>query len=187
MDFPVHVLAGSVAGNVILYKAMKYRSNVLKKNEQIKVAIACFLWGVLSHLFLDALPYYDWLFKIDVFRPLPLYWMYPQILTTVPVIVITFYLTRDYWQIAGAAMLGGMYPDIEKLLYFDFNLPKSLIVFPWHSCRLSGSSWEHEHKYLLIFAEICLFAVMMAYLLRIAQQREKRLRQKFSELSYHTQ
>ncbi len=172
MDFPVHVLAGSVIGNIILHHATKYPSHVMEKHRQIQAGAAGFLWGVLSHLFLDALPHYDWLFKLDIFRPLPFYWMYPQILTTLPVIVITFYLTRDYWQIAGAAMLGGMYPDIEKLLYFDFHLPRSFVLFPWHSCRLSQSLWEDEHKLFLIFFEICLFAVMMTYLFWIARQRE---------------
>ena len=89
--------------------------------------------------------------------------MHPQLLTTVPVLICAFLLMKDYWLIVAIAILGGVYPDIEKLAYLDLHLPKALVLFPWHSCFLSGRPWEYAHKDFLIVTEICLFVLMLAW------------------------
>ena len=173
MDLPVHVAAGAFAGNMLLYVHAKYRPRL--DSETVKLGAAGLLYGVILHLLLDALPYYDWLFRVHIFKPLPYYWMFPQVLTTLPVIALAFQLNRDARDISGLAMLGGMYPDIEKLMYIDWHLPKSLVLFPFHSCRLSGSAWEFSHKSFLILWEIGIFALIMLGLYWCAGQRMQML------------
>ena len=98
MDLPIHVAAGALVGNTILYVVdNKLKRQTLSQKQHIEVGLACFFWGVLSHLFLDAVPHYDWLFYVKTFSPLPFWWLIPQFLATIPVLIITFYVMRDHW------------------------------------------------------------------------------------------
>lgn len=175
MDFPVHVAAGALAGNVLLYVHARQAgsSGELTQADTLKLGTAGCLFGVLTHLLLDAMPYYDWLFRVEIFKPLPQWWLFPPILTTLPVIVIVLYLNSDARIVAELSMLGGMYPDIEKLAYFDAGLPRFLVLFPFHSCRLSKSEWEFAHKHELIVMEICLFALIMGMIYWLAAERTR--------------
>ena len=175
MDLPVHVAAGALAGNVLLYIHAKFRPRLDWDAEMVKLGAAGLLYGVILHLLLDALPYYDWLFYIHIFKPLPYYWMFPQVLTTLPVLAAIFQLNRDARLVTSLSILGGVYPDIEKLAYIDWHLPKSLVLFPFHSCRLSGSAWESSHKSFLILWEIGIFALIMLGLYWCAGQRMQML------------
>jgi nitrogen fixation-related uncharacterized protein len=173
MDLPVHVAAGALVGNTILYIAdNKLKRQPLSQKQHIEVCLACFFWGVLSHLFLDAIPHYDWLFYVKIFSPLPFWWLIPQFLTTIPVLMITFYVTRDHWGIALVSVLGGVYPDIEKLMYLDFHLPQYLVVFRKHSCYLSQwTPLELRYKSFLIVFEVGLFFVLLGGLYWAARCR----------------
>jgi hypothetical protein len=163
MDLPVHAAVGALVGNTILYGVDNiFKRQTLSQKQHIEVGLACFFWGILSHLFLDAVPHYDWLFYVKTFSPLPFWWFIPQFLTTIPVLIITFYVMRDHWMIAMISVVGSVYPDIEKLIYFDLHLPQYLVVFRRHSCYLSQwTLWELEHKNLLITAEVGLVIVSL--------------------------
>ena len=179
MDLPVHVAAGALTGNVILYIEAKYNRTRDDTRYLSKLGLACFLWGVLGHLFIDALPHYDWLFKVEFFKPLPYYWMFPQFVTAVPVLILSLLLMKDYWLIAVIAILGGVYPDIEKLAYFSFDSlgltwPRALVLFPWHSLALSGRPWEHAHKEFLIVTEIVVFFVIIGAMWWFTRHRKNR-------------
>ena len=182
MDLPVHVAAGALAGNILLYIHAKSRPRLDLDAEMVKIGVAGLLYGVISHLLLDALPYYDWLFYIHIFKPLPYYWMFPPVLTTLPVLAAAFQLNRDARLVTSLSLVGGVYPDIEKLMYIDWHLPKSLVLFPFHSCSLSGSAWESSHKHFLIFWELVVFALIMFGLYWCAEQRMQLLarRREFS-------
>ncbi|GAK49696.1 hypothetical protein U14_00919 [Candidatus Moduliflexus flocculans] len=176
MDFPVHVAAGALAGSILLYVCAKENEVsgelTMTRSETFKLGAAGCFFGVLTHLLLDALPYYDWLFYIAMFKPLPYGWAIPTVFVTVPVIMTIFYLNKDARIVAGLSMFGGMYPDIEKLAYFDANLPRFCVLFPFHSCQLSSSRWELSHKYELIVMEICLFALMMYAMIWLTIERK---------------
>ncbi len=159
MDLPVHIAGGAFAGNMILH-CSRYSGRHLP-SDSFKMGMACFLAGVYSHLLLDALPYYDWIFHIPIFSELPGKWLWRQVAATVPVIIMILVFSRRHWFLSLVSMNGGLYPDLEKLLYFDFHLPKAFVVFPYHSCRLSDSAWEKAHEFHLIVFEIALFALLM--------------------------
>ncbi|MCP4398926.1 MAG: hypothetical protein GY801_16705 [bacterium] len=174
MDLPAHVAAGALTASIILYAESKHNRDRGDRTYMVKLGMACFLWGTLEHLILDALPHYDWLFKVTFFKPLPYYWMHPQILTTVPVLIAAFILMKDYWMIAVISVLGGVYPDIEKLAYLDLHIPKFFVLFRRHSCSLSGRPWEYAHKDFLIVTEICVFVLMMGGMWWFAKHRQNR-------------
>ena len=173
MDLPVHAAAGALVGNTILYVVdNKLKRQTLSQKQHIEVSFAFFFWGVLSHLFLDAVPHYDWLFHVKTFSPLPFWWLIPQFLATIPVLIITFYVMRDHWVIAMVSLLGGVYPDIEKLIYLDLHLPQYLILFRNHSCDLSQwTPLELEYKSSLIVFEVGLFFVLLGGLYWVAHCR----------------
>lgn len=177
MDFPVHVAAGAFAGTVLLYvHAREHEASgdlTLTRSESFKLGAAGCFFGVLTHLLLDALPYYDWLFYIEMFKSLPYGWAIPTVLLTLPVIITAIYLNKDARLIVELSMFGGMYPDMEKLVYFDANLPRSCVLFPFHSCQLSGSTWELSHEYELIVMELCLFALIMRAIFWLASERRR--------------
>jgi hypothetical protein len=69
-------------------------------------------------------------------------------------------------------MFGGIYPDVEKLLYFDFNLPRQLVIFRQHSCYLTGwRAWELAHKDVLVVFEIVVFLVLLGIIYGLARAR----------------
>jgi hypothetical protein len=120
------------------------------------------------------MPHYDWLFYVKIFSPLPFWWLLPQILVSFPALLITFYYARDSWIIAVVSVLGGIYPDIEKLAYVDFHLPQYFVLFRNHSCALSQwTPWELEHKTFLIVFEVCLFLVLLVGICWAARCRKQ--------------
>jgi len=174
MDLPLHIVTGAVIGNALLYHEVTRRKIDFTRTERVKLATAAFLIGVVSHLFWDWMPHYDWLFSVELFKPLPLHWLIPQILTTLPVILVNLYLNRDAWPLAAIAMFGGMYPDVEKLCYFDFNLPRFLIMFRQHSCYLTQwRPWELAHKQFLVVFEIVAFLILLAVMYALTQARRR--------------
>lgn len=177
MDFPIHVAAGALAGSVLLYLHARERhisgDLTLTRSDTFELgATGCFL-GILTHLLLDAFPYYDYLFRIEIFKHLPYGWTIPTALLTVPVIIVAIYLNKDARLIVELSMFGGMYPDMEKLAYFDAHLPRSFVLFPYHSCQLSGSPWEFSHARELIVMEIGVFAIMMRMICWLAAERKR--------------
>ena len=173
MDLPVHIAAGALIGNGMAYIATRSPRPAMTRQAWIKTGCAAFLLGVCAHLLLDSLPYFDWLFYIPLFKPLPSWWLYPPILTAIPVVAAALYWMWDVRELAAAAMIGGAYPDIEKLLFFDWGLPASLLLFKNHSRTLSGSAWERAHRPLLIVFEIVVFALIMVGMRWINRRRQR--------------
>ena len=81
---------------------------------------------------------------------------------------------RDHPIIALISLLGGIYPDLEKLAYFDFHLPREFVTFRYHSCYLSPwRPWELEHKTFLIVFEVLLLPALLLLTHWITCQRHK--------------
>ena len=162
MDLPLHVATGAFVGNALLYADQRFRKSPPSRKEQIKLGIAGFLLGVLSHLFWDTVPHYDWLFYVHIFKPLPFFWLIPQILTTIPVLIFVYHLHREHWLLMMVSVFGGVYPDIEKLAYFDLHIPRTLTLFRRHSCYLTQwTPWELAHKEFLIWFEVWMFFAIL--------------------------
>lgn len=174
MDLPVHVATGVFLGNAIFYVDTRFQQQQSPSRRQnVELGIAIFLVGALSHLILDAAPHYDWLFYVKIFSPLPYWWIIPQILATIPVLLITFYVHRDHLMVALVSVMGGVYPDIEKGAYLNFHLPRYLVLFRSHSCSYSPAGWETKHKFFLIIAEVCLFGFLLAGIYWTARHRNQ--------------
>ncbi len=162
MDLPVHIATGALIGNIALYADSKFRQQPPSTWHRVELGTACFLLGVLSHLFEDAVPHYDWLFYVRLFHPLPYWWLIPQAIGSLLVLLIVFHVARDHRIITIVAIIGGIYPDLEKLAYLDFHLPQSLVIFRKHSCYLSQwTPWELEHKTFLIVFEVFLLIALL--------------------------
>lgn len=171
MDLPGHVATGAFIGNALLYLDLKSRTRPPTLHELYKLGAASFLVGVLSHLGWDALPHYDWLFYVHLFEPLPYWWAIPQVVTTLPILFFIFHVNRDHRRLAAVSVLGGVYPDLEKLLYLDFHLPRWCTLFRQHSCALTGwMPWELQHKELLIGIEIGVVFVTLALIYVFSQK-----------------
>ncbi|GAK55234.1 hypothetical protein U27_02066 [Candidatus Vecturithrix granuli] len=186
MDLPIHLATGALVGSVVLYVDQTMPHNSNSPRQLVKVGVACFLLGVLSHLLLDAMPHYDWLFYITIFKPLPFWWHIPQVIAAIPVVAFTWYMLHDHSVIAMISLLGGIYPDLEKLAYFDFHLPRELVIFEQHSCYLSQwRSWELAHKTFLIVFETLLLLTLLMLAYWISVQRNKRaLSTAYFEVTY---
>lgn len=186
MDLPIHLATGALVGSTVLYIEQTMSHNPNSPRQMVKTGVACFLLGVISHLLLDAVPHYDWLFYITIFKPLPFWWLIPQAIAAAPVVVVTWYILRDHRVIAMISLLGGIYPDLEKLAYFDFHLPRELVIFEQHSCYLSQwTPWTLEHKTALIVFEVLLLPMLLMLTYWISVQRNNRvLSTAYCEVTY---
>lgn len=174
MDLPIHIATGALVGSAVLYVEQTTSHNQNSPRQWGKTGVACFLLGVFSHLLLDTIPHYDWLFYITVFKPLPFWWLIPQVIAAVPVVFFTWRVLRDHPVIAAISLLGGIYPDLEKLAYFDFSLPRELVIFEQHSCYLSQwTPWEREYKTALVVLEVLLLPMVLMVTYWISVQRTK--------------
>ncbi len=175
MDLPLHLASGALIGSAVLYAGQHVSPHSSPVRHKVERAAAVFLLGVLSHLLWDAGPHYDWLFYVLVFKPLPYWWLLPQVVVTLPVLFFSLYVMREHKWLALVAMTGGIYPDIEKLFYLDFDLPRYLIIFRKHSCYLTGwRPWELAHKNFLVWFEVLTLFVFMAGIYWINHKRNNR-------------
>jgi hypothetical protein len=105
------------------------------------VALGAVVVGVISHLLLDFLPHYAWIVYLDWFNSYPYRWLIREAacgaVVAIPILMISGRM-RPY---VLCGMFGGLYPDIEKVLSLTFQVPDSLILFDWHSTKLSARTW----------------------------------------------
>lgn len=93
--------------------------------------------GLLSHFVLDLTPHYAWIANIEWFPPFPYRWLVNEaILGAVVAIPALLLASGARWPVA-IGMLGGLYPDWEKVLSLDFHIPDRYVLFAWHSSHLS--------------------------------------------------
>ena len=64
MDFPIHVVAAISLGQLTLYAHSRFQERYASHKSPLLIATLCGVLGVLSHLVLDAVPHYTFLFGI---------------------------------------------------------------------------------------------------------------------------
>ena len=173
MDIPVHIAAAAVTCQAAL--ALDPDSSQPRMRMWV-FGVGYFALGALSHLFLDAIPHYDVLYKIE--KPLLIEFL-PRLVWTLlkvgvfslPIIIMFLYFTREHPGYALAALAGGLYPDFEKGAYLSSYLPRSLVLFPFHSCAYSSAGWEIEYRYALIAAEIGLLVGLLGLIYWFGQRQ----------------
>ena len=102
------------------------------------ITAAVLLLGALSHLLLDLLPHYAWIVYLDWFKPIPYHWLIREAVFGLAVAVPALLMAGKAWPFVVLGMIGGMYPDVEKVLSVDFHVPDQFILFGWHSNFLSN-------------------------------------------------
>lgn len=176
MDIPIHVAAAAVACQAVLFVENKWERYGSSRHRDLISGAACFIVGVAAHLFLDALPHYGLLYKYFSLPRSP--WILHECWTVIkvsvliaPIILLFLYLTPGRSRIALLAIFGGIFPDIEKVAYLTFDLPRALVLFPHHSCSFSPIGWEIHHPRLVTISEASLFIVLPAAMCWLAFQR----------------
>ncbi|MDY0092014.1 MAG: hypothetical protein RBT80_04895 [Candidatus Vecturithrix sp.] len=175
MDIPVHIAAAAVTCQTALYLDAQVPSSSRVTKRTYLFSAGCFAMGTLSHLGLDLIPHYDVLYKIgNAFKPefLPgILWTGLKVgILAFPIILWFLFLTTDHSKFAFAALIGGLYPDFEKGAYLATLLPRSFVLFPFHSCSYSPAGWEVEYRSVLIAAEIGLLFGLFVLMYRFGQQ-----------------
>ena len=138
--------------------------------------MVCFSLSVASHLFLDMLPHYNFVYKFVTFSCLPYLlrccWALMKLaLLVLPVFIMLLAFPRNAWVFLGVSLLGGAYPDIEKGMYLHHVLPRFLVIFRAHSCSYSSAGWETEYNAWLIGSEIVLYFTLLWILSHPFRQR----------------
>jgi hypothetical protein len=182
MDIPIHVAAAGFVCNVTLYIDSKSQKQFQTRRYRMTLGTACFLFSLFSHLLLDIVPHYDFMYESFIFYQFFDFLKLSLIvkafavllkisILTIPVVILFLYLTKDHLMIALVSIIGGIYPDIEKTAYLVLHIPHDLIIFRNHSCSFSPTGWESEHKLLLIVIEVCLYVALLIGLYWIAHCR----------------
>ena len=135
MDIPVHIAA---AAAVTCQAALALDPDSSQPRMRMWVfGVGYFALGALSHLFLDAIPHYDVLYKIE--KPLLIEFL-PRLVWTLlkvgvfslPIIIMFLYFTREHPGYALAALCRRTVPRILKTgAYLSSYLPRSLVLFPF--------------------------------------------------------
>ena len=167
MDISVHIAAAAVTCQAALYLDAHTPNSSLPARRPYLFGTGCFALGVLSHLALDAIPHCNVLYSIGNgllpnFFPESLWKLSKVGICTPPLILWFLFLSRDHPKFALAALAGGLYPDFEKGAYLSTLLPRSCVLFPFHSCAYSPAGWEVQYRHALITAEIGLLVGLLA-------------------------
>lgn len=189
MDIAIHVAAAAVTCQAALYLDARTSDSSLSARRPYLFGTGCFALGLLSHLALDAIPHCNMLYSIGNsllpdFFPESL-WKLLKVGICIPPLILWFlFLNRDHPKFAFAVLAGGLYPDFEKGAYLSTLLPRSCVLFPFHSCAFSSAGWEVEYRYTLIVAEIGLLVGLLTLMHWFGQKRavqQTNLRGSFKE------
>ena len=135
MNTPTHIICGACLAQAIALAFAKARHS---KVRILAVATGALCAGILSHLLVDLLPHYNWIVYLNVATALPFHWLIREAVFALAVAIPAFILAGRSWPYVAVGMLGGIYPDVEKVLSFDFHVPDRFILFDWHSTRFSS-------------------------------------------------
>lgn len=175
MDIAIHVAAAAVTCQAALYLDARTSDSSLSARRPYLFGTGCFALGILSHLALDVMPHCNMLYSLGNsllpdFFPESL-WKLLKVGICIPPLMLWFlFLARDHPKFALAALAGGLYPDFEKGAYLSSLLPRSCVLFPFHSCAFSSADWEVEYRHALIFSEIGLLVGLLTLVHWFGQQ-----------------
>jgi len=150
------------------------------------MAVACgvsaFAFGTLSHLVLDEMPHNNWIVHLDWFPGVPFAWLLNQVVCALPFAIMGWLVGRDHLLILGCGMVGGMYPDFEKVAYLDLQMPKEFVLFHAHSLKLSSNHGDWPFSQLVTL-EVALVIAFVAGTLALASKRRRDARLKRAKVS----
>jgi hypothetical protein len=167
MDIALHAAAAALACNVTLYLEHQAAPEHVAP---LKTGAAGLLLSLGSHLWLDAIPHVNVLYKLD--DHLGIIGALIFLLIAGLVGLFALYLTRDRPVLILLSLCAGAYPDFEKAAYLGGFLPKTLVVFRRHSCTFSA---DVEYRQLLSTMEIVLFIAILAATYWCAAHRHPQL------------
>ena len=170
MNTPTHIVSGACVALAIAHGNLMRPGTLARA---AAMAMACFVAGVATHLLLDLLPHYAWVVYLDWFKPLPYHWLIREAAFGIAVAFPAFIWAGKAWPFVALGMVGGMYPDLEKVLALDFRLPAQLVLFDWHSTYLSSRTAGLPRP-LLIVMECCLIAAFLLVLKTLSRGASNR-------------
>ena len=157
MNAPTHIAFAACVAHVVT------RATSGKRETRARlglVAVGVVALGIISHLLLDLLPHYAWIVYLDWFKPLPYHWLIREASFGLAVAVPALLWTGEAWPFVALGMVGGMYPDVEKVLAVDFVLPEQFVLFDWHSTYLSNRTGGLPLPFLIL-VECCMIAAFL--------------------------
>ena len=159
MNIPAHLVCGAVLAQAL----SRATAGSGRRRRIAAVAAGALLLGIASHLLLDLLPHYAWIVYLHWFEPWPFSWLIREAVFGLAVAVPAFMLAGRTWPYVALGMLGGVYPDVEKAVFFTFQAPAPFALFPWHSLYLSNRTAGLPHAVLIgfecLFIAACLFTM----------------------------
>ncbi len=79
------------------------------------------------HIFIDSLPHIDFLYQIKI-TFLNKWWLKQGVFALAYLAILAFSQSKRFILVKLSAILGGIYPAMEKLLYFENILPERWVV-----------------------------------------------------------
>lgn len=177
MELPMHIAAAAYTGNLLWYAALKSRYLLpCKRISGTVLVMAAFLTGGASHLLLDLVPHYAFLYKVWSLPSCPYLvrgiWALAKVAVValpVGIILFRFTTTRFHWVVLFASIMGGIYPDVEKEAFLYLSLPRFLVLFPWHSLAYSREGGEMHYTLFLWVAQSGAYGVLLWGLYRLSK------------------
>lgn len=165
MNVPTHIACGALIGYAVAQVRSRC-SNQARRDRPARLFAAIFVLGVASHLLLDLIPHYAWIVDRDWFISAASHWVIRATILSLLVGLPAIWITGRAWPCAVAGILGAMYPDIEKVAYFNFGATDPLILFDWHSKHLTSNppgvpAWVlMGAEWILVVAILAAMAIM---------------------------
>ena len=164
MNLYGHIALSSLACDTALLNS-KIRFYSLNKYRYFS-ALAFFIAGVFLHILIDSLPHFDFLYKLKM----PLinkWWLKQSVFAFIYIAVLFPWQSRKFLLVKISAVLGGLYPVAEKLLYFGNILPQNLVVFKHHSMHLSQQPDYYLCRVYIVFEiAVAVCALFFAFLIK---------------------
>jgi len=157
MNTPTHIACGACIAHIIAHAS---RDACVTRSKTAFIAIGVFAASVLSHLALDLLPHYAWIVYLDWFKTMPYHWLIREAVFGLAIALPALMIAGKARPFIVVGMVGGMYPDLEKVLCVDHGLTQPFILFDWHSRYLSNRT-AGLPKPLLVIMECCIIAACL--------------------------
>ncbi len=134
MNLYGHIALSSLACDTILF-IPKARSYSVRRYKFFAAGFF-FMLAAFLHIFIDSLPHIDFLYQIKI-TFLNKWWLKQGVFALAYLAILAFSQSKRFILVKLSAILGGIYPAMEKLLYFENILPERWVVFKSHSLHLS--------------------------------------------------